>query len=90
MFKVARNLLFLIVIISILAACNLPSSKPSHPGSKHRLYRRSLDRAGCQLTQAAPFSTPTLPPPAATNTSVQPSDTACLHAFPCSFRHAGL
>ena len=71
MFKVARNLLLLILIISILAACNLPS-KANPTQDPNAVFTAAALTVQAQLTQAAPFSTLTLPPPAATNTSVPP------------------
>ena len=69
MFKVARNLSFLIIIIFIVAACNLPSkARPTE--DPNAVFTAAALTVQAQLTQAAPFKTPTLPVPAATNTSV--------------------
>jgi hypothetical protein len=69
MFKVARNLFLLVAIISILAACNLPS-KANPTQDPNAVFTAAALTVQAQLTQSTPFSTPTLPPPAATNTSV--------------------
>ena len=68
MFKVARNLSILLVIILILAACNLPS-KANPTQDPNAIFTAAALTVQAQLTQAVPFTTPTLPLPAATNTS---------------------
>jgi hypothetical protein len=68
MFKVARNVTILTVIItSILAACNLPSNAPATE-EPNAVFTAAALTVQAQLTPSAPFSTPTLPFPAATNT----------------------
>src|SRR5215212_8257671 len=70
MFKVARNLFSLIVIILVLAACNLPSNAPATEEPK-AVFTAAALTVQAQLTQPVSFSTPTLPPsPAVTNTSL--------------------
>src|SRR5262249_2783754 len=69
MFKVARNLSFLLMLILIVAACNLPSKTPPTE-DPNAVFTEAALTVQAQLTQAAPFKTPTLPFPAATNTSV--------------------
>jgi Ig-like domain-containing protein len=69
MLKVARNLSLLIIIILIVAACNLPS-KATPTEDPNAVFTAAALTVQAQLTQSAPFSTPTLPFPAATNTSV--------------------
>src|SRR5690242_11882507 len=69
MFKVARNLSLLIIIILIIAACNLPS-KANPTQDPNAVFTAAALTVQAQLTQSVPFSTPTLPFPAATNTSV--------------------
>jgi hypothetical protein len=69
MLKVARNLSILMVVILLLAACNLPSNaKPTE--DPNAVFTAAALTVQAQLTQAVPFRTPTLPVPAATNTSV--------------------
>ena len=69
MFKVARNLSVLMIIILVVAACNLPSkARPTE--DPNAVFTAAALTVQAQLTQSAPFKTPTLPVPAATNTSV--------------------
>jgi len=67
MLKVARNLSIPIVIILILAACNLPSNA-TPTADPNAVFTAAALTVQAQLTQAAPFKTPTLPLPALTNT----------------------
>ncbi len=69
MLKVARSLFILIGIILILAACNLPSNA-TPTEDPNAVFTAAALTVQAQLTQSAPFKTPTLPVPAATNTSV--------------------
>ena len=69
MSKIARNLSILIVIILLLSACNLPSNAPPTEDPNAVFTAAALTVQAVE-TQSVPFSTPTLPPPAATNTSV--------------------
>ncbi|MGB8984754.1 MAG: NBR1-Ig-like domain-containing protein [Anaerolineales bacterium] len=65
MFKTARNLSIFIVILLIFSACNLPSSVPPTENAVSTAAALTMQAL---LTQSVSFSTPTLPPPAATNT----------------------
>jgi len=70
MFKHICNISFLsLVLVFILAACNLPSKAPAteEPNS---IFTQAALTVQAQLTQSAQFSTPTLPPPQPTNTLV--------------------
>ena len=70
MFKHIHNISFLsLVLVFILAACNLPSKAPAteEPNS---IFTQAALTVQAQLTQSAQFSTPTLPPPQPTNTLV--------------------
>ena len=69
MLKAARNLSFVMVIILMVAACNLPS-KANPTEDPNAVFTAAALTVQAQLTQSAPFSTPTLPLPATTNTSV--------------------
>jgi hypothetical protein len=69
MFKVARNISILTVLIMIFSACNLPSNA-TPTEDPNAVFTAAALTVQAQLTQSVPFSTPTLPPPAATNTSV--------------------
>lgn len=69
MFKVARNLsISMAIIILILSACNLPRNAPPTETSNVVLTAAALT-VQAQLTQPAPFSTPTLPLSLPTSTS---------------------
>ncbi len=67
MSKFARNISILVVIIFILAACNLPSNAPATE-EPNAVFTAAALTVQARLTVSVPFSTPTLPPPAATNT----------------------
>ena len=67
MLKVARFISILTVLILVISACNLPSNAPATPESNVVLTAAAMT-VQAQLTQSVPFSTPTLPAPAATNT----------------------
>ena len=72
MSKIVRSVSILLVIIFILSACNLPSSNPAteDPNAVFTAAALTVQAMSTFSTtqQATPFSTPTLPPPAATNT----------------------
>lgn len=71
MFKDARILSILTVFIFILSACNLPSSAPATPTEEsNAVFTAAALTVQAQLTQPAPFSTPTLPISVATNTAL--------------------
>ena len=71
MFKDARILSILTVFIFILSACNLPSSAPVTPTEEsNAVFTAAALTVEAQLTQPAPFSTPTLPISVATNTAL--------------------
>lgn len=77
MFKIARNVSLLTVIILIIVACNLPSSALATE-QPNMVFTAAALTVQAQLTQPVPFSTPTLPPtqlsPISTNTmSVLPT-----------------
>lgn len=67
MLKAARILSVLLVLILLLSACNLPSEAPPTEEPNVVLTAAAMT-VQAQLTQSASFSTPTLPPPPATNT----------------------
>ncbi|HLO33086.1 MAG TPA: NBR1-Ig-like domain-containing protein [Anaerolineales bacterium] len=69
MFKAARTISILTILILIFSACNLPSSTPATE-EPNAVFTAAALTVQAQLTQAVAFNTPTLPPPAATNTSV--------------------
>ena len=71
MFKDARILSFLTVIILMLSACNLPSNSPVTPTAEsNAVFTAAALTVQAQLTQSVPFSTPTLPLSVATNTAL--------------------
>lgn len=74
MLKIARPVSVLFIILFMLSACNLPSSAPATEDPNAVFTAAALTVQAMSttspVTQVTPFSTPTLPPPAATNTSV--------------------
>lgn len=74
MLKIARPVSILFIILFMLSACNLPSSVPATEDPNAVFTAAALTVQAMSttspVTQVTPFSTPTLPPPAATNTSV--------------------
>jgi hypothetical protein len=70
MFKVARNISILMVIIFVFSACNLPSNAPTPTAESNVVLTAAALTVQAQLTQVVPFSTPTLPIALATNTSI--------------------
>lgn len=66
---VARLISILLVLILSLSACNLPSSASTPTEVANAVMTAAALTVQAQLTQPAGFSTPTLPQPAATNTS---------------------
>jgi len=87
MFKVARNISILIVIILVVSACNLPSNAPPTEQA-NAVFTAAALTVQAQQTQSVPFRTPTLPLSAPTNTTAplptvptvtrQPAATATL------------
>ena len=70
MSKFFRNSLILsILLILVLSACNLPSNA-TQTEEPNFIFTQAALTVQAQLTESVPFSTPTLPPPAATNTAV--------------------
>ncbi len=69
MLKSFRIITLLSIFVLILTACNLPSGTPT-PDTANVVFTAAALTVQAQLTQQAPFSTPTLPPPAPTNTLV--------------------
>ncbi len=70
--KVARNISILIVIILIVSACNLPSRAPATE-EPNAVFTAAALTVQAQMTKSVPFSTLTLPAPAATNTLSVPT-----------------
>jgi hypothetical protein len=68
MFKDARILSILTVIILIVSACNLPSNAVTPTSESNAVFTAAALTVQAQLTQSVPFSTPTLPLSVATNT----------------------
>ncbi len=67
MLKVARNISILTVIMLLFSACNLPSKKPATE-EPNAVFTAAALTVQAQMTKSVPFSTPTLPFSAATNT----------------------
>ena len=72
MLKVARNISILTILILIFTACNLPKSAPATE-QPNAVFTAAALTVQAQLTQSVPFNAPTIPPPAATNTSAPPT-----------------
>src|SRR5215216_5409036 len=70
MCKDARILSILTVFILIVAACNMPSSATTPTAQSNAVFTAAALTVQVQLTQAVPFSTPTLPVSVATNTAL--------------------
>ncbi len=71
MFKILRLISIMSIFMLIISACNLPSNAATqNPNDPNVVFTAAALTVQAQLTQAAPFSTPTLPPPPATNTAV--------------------
>jgi hypothetical protein len=68
MLKSVRFISLLLVIIFMLAACNLPSRAPATE-EPNAVFTAAALTVQAMSTQATPFNTPTLPPPPATNTA---------------------
>jgi hypothetical protein len=61
MIKIIRNVLILIALMLIIVACNLPSNAPATE-EPNMVFTAAALTVQAQLTQPAPFNTPTLPP----------------------------
>jgi len=82
--KLTHYTLIFIIIILILSACNLPSSAPATE-EPNAVFTAAALTVQAQLTQPAPFSTPTLPPtlPSALSTNtVSALPTLAVPTFP--------
>jgi hypothetical protein len=67
-----RSLVLCALFVFVLASCNLPSNAPETE-EPNAIFTQAALTVQAQLTQVTPsgsFSTPTLPPPQPTNTSV--------------------
>src|SRR5215213_5845757 len=69
MLKDALILCILTIIIFILSACNFPSSAATPAAESNAVFTAAALTVQAQLTQPAPFNTPTLPISVATITS---------------------
>jgi hypothetical protein len=71
MFKTLRIISILSISVLIISACNLPSNAATqNPNDPNVVFTAAALTVQAQLTQAAPFNTPTLPPPPPTSTAV--------------------
>ena len=71
MFKTLRIISILSIAVLMISACNLPSNAATpNPNDPNVVFTAAALTVQAQLTQAAPFSTPTLPPPQPSNTAV--------------------
>src|SRR5574338_1618752 len=81
MSKIIRLASILFIIIFILAACNLPTSNPATEDPNAVFTAAALTvqaMSTFSTTQVTPFNTPTIPPPAPTNTSAASFPTLAL------------
>ena len=79
--KIARPVSILFIILFILSACNLPTSNPATEDPNAVFTAAALTVQAMSTfatTQVTPFSTPTIPPPAATNTAISSFPTLAL------------
>ncbi len=71
MFKTLRIISILSMIMLVISACNLPTSSATpNPNDPNVVFTAAALTVQAQLTQVAPFNTPTLPPVQPTNTAV--------------------
>ena len=71
MFKILRLISIMSIFMLIVSACNLPSNAATqNPNDPNVVFTAAALTVQAQLTQAAPFKTPTLPPPPVTNTAI--------------------
>jgi len=81
MFRTFRIISLLSIFVLILSACNLPSGTPTQ--EPNVVFTAAALTVQAQSTQLAPFNTPTLPPPPATNTAVTiPTSTISIPTVP--------
>ena len=73
MFKAARAISILTVIILFVSACNLPSNAATPTNEANVVMTAAALTVQAELTQSVPFNTPTLPVAIATNTSAAPT-----------------
>ncbi len=81
MFKIVRPVSILFIILFILSACNLPSSNPATEDPNIVFTAAAMTVQAMSTfatTQVTSFSTPTIPPPAATNTAINSFPTLAL------------
>ncbi|HKI55474.1 MAG TPA: NBR1-Ig-like domain-containing protein [Anaerolineales bacterium] len=70
MFKSVRIVpTFILLFVFILSSCNLPSSAQATE-EPNAVFTQAALTVQAQLSEATPFNTPTLPPPAPTNTAI--------------------
>ena len=71
MFKTLRIISILSIAVLMISACNLPSNAATQdPNDPNVVFTAAALTVQAQLTQVAPFNTPTLPPPQPTNTAI--------------------
>ena len=71
MFKILRLISIMSIFMLVISACNLPSNAATqNANDPNVVFTAAALTVQAQLTQAAPFKTPTLPPPPPTNTAV--------------------
>ena len=60
---------FILLLVFILSSCNLPT-EAQETEEPNAIFTQAALTVQAQLQEATPFSTPTLPPPAPTNTAI--------------------
>jgi Ig-like domain from next to BRCA1 gene len=71
MFKILRLFSIMSIFVLIISACNLPSNAATqNPNDPNVVFTAAALTVQAQLTQAAPFNTPTLPPLPPTSTAL--------------------
>jgi hypothetical protein len=81
MHKMIRPVSILFIILFVLSACNLPSSNPATEDPNAVFTAAALTvqaMSTFSTTQVTPFNTPTIPPPAPTNTAISSFPTLAL------------
>jgi len=64
MFKILRLISTMSILTLMISACNLPSNAATqNPNDPNVVFTAAALTVQAQITQAAPFNTPTLPPP---------------------------
>ena len=74
---------FILLFVFILSSCNLPSEEQATE-EPNAVFTQAALTVQAQLLEATPFNTPTLPPPAPTNTAITLPTTAAATLPPAA------